>query len=186
MYKGKHYKKTSGFFKSSILMVAVLAMVICIVGASVAFIIASTNDVVNKFTPSSVSCEVEETLNGSTKSNVSITNTGDTDAYIRAMVNITWKNEAGEVYGASQPVVDTDYTIDYADTSNTGWTKGADGFWYYNSVVAPSEKTGVLIETCTTKEGSTPPEGYFLSVEILADAIQENAVTDAWGYGPTI
>ena len=179
----KKYSKHKPFLrKSVVLTISIIALFVFSVGASFAYLIANTDPVVNEFTPGKVTCKVEETLDGRVKKDVKIKNTGNTDAYIRAMVNITWKSADGKVYGASQPVEGTDYTIVYATDTDTGWTyKDKDGFWYYNTVVAPDDYTNVLIESCKLKR--TAPEGYYLSVEILADAVQENAVANAWtGY----
>lgn len=180
MYHGKRCKDGTKrkLLKPSILMLALIVMTVCVVGSSLAYLVADTTAVVNTFTPGSVSSEVKETFENGTKKDVTIKNTGNTDAYIRAMVVITWKDTSGNVYGASQPVAGTDYTISYG----TGWTLGSDGFWYYNEVVAAGESTAVLIESC--EYTANAPDGYTLSVEIIADAIQESAVYEAWGVTP--
>lgn len=164
----------------------ILAVVLAI-GGTLAFIITNTEPVDNKFTPGVVSCVVDEKFDEShkVKSDVKIKNTGNTAAYIRATYVVTWKADNGTV-NAKQPEKDKDYTIIFAD--NTGWIQIGD-YWYFESAVAPEDGvtedglTDVLIETCKLVEGVTPPEGYHLSVEIIASAIQsepKSAVTEEW------
>lgn len=166
----------------------ILAVVLAI-GGTLAYIIANTVSVENKFTPGEVSCEVVEQWEEphKVKSDVKIKNTGNTAAYIRATYVVTWQKEDGTVNG-KMPVAGTDYTIVFAD--NTGWKKIGD-YWYFESVVAPAPEDGVtedgvtdvLIETCKLVEGVTPPEGYHLSVEIIASAIQSepaSVVAEKW------
>lgn len=145
----------------------ILAAVLAI-GGTLAYIIANTVSVENKFTPGEVSCEVLEDFDKITKSNVRIKNTGNTAAYIRATYVVTWQKEDGTVNG-KMPVVGTDYTIEFAE--NSGWELIGD-YWYYTSPVAAGGETGVLIASCKLAEGAAVPTGYHLSVEIIASAIQ--------------
>ena len=158
----------------------ILAVVLAI-GGTLAYIIANTVSVENKFTPGEVSCEVVEQWEEphKVKSNVRIKNTGNTAAYIRATYVVTWQKENGTVNG-KMPVVGTDYTIVFAD--NTGWKKIGD-YWYYTSPVAAGGETGVLIASCKLAEGAAVPTGYHLSVEIIASAIQsepDTVVAEKW------
>lgn len=174
MKKGMHQiprnKKTLTAF------VALVLILCCAVGGTVAWLTTATSPVTNTFTPAHVTTYVEETFNGTQKSNVKVENTGNIDAYIRAAIVFNWVNEAGQVYG--QPVQASDYEIDLnIGTGGTQWTKGSDGFYYYNSIVAPGGKTGDLI-TSLTRVGN-PPDGYDLQVIILADGIQAKGIPGA-------
>lgn len=150
--------------KSMTLLVSLLLAVCLTVGGTLAFLTATDGPVENIFNPSQVTTKVEETLSGTTKSNVMIRNTGDIDAWIRAAVIVTWQNSAGEVYGKA-PVAGTDYTIDKGN-----WLEGEDGFYYWNKPVAPNGLTGNLIDSITP--GNTAPDGYYLNVEIIGSGIQ--------------
>lgn len=162
----------------------ILAVVLAI-GGTLAYIIANTVSVENKFTPGEVRCEVLEdfdkitNFDKITKSNVRIKNTGNTAAYIRATYVVTWQKEDGTVNG-KMPVVGTDYTIVFAE--NSGWKLIGD-YWYYTSPVAAGGETGVLIASCNLAEGAAVPTGYHLSVEIIASAIQSepaSVVAEKW------
>lgn len=179
MYTGKHEqrRKKRRSNRSLVLTISVIALVVCIVGASLAYLFTHSSAITNTFIPSQVSCYVDEKFDGTTKSNVKIENTGDIDAYIRAKVVITWKNAQGNVYGAVPST--SDYTISY---NKTDWFKESDGFWYCKSAVASGAKTPVLINSCT-RTNTTAPDGYELSVEIIAEAIQSvptSVVTEQW------
>ena len=137
------------------------------VGGTLAYIIDQTTGVENTFTPAQVSCEVNGDL--------SITNTGNVKAYIRAMVVVNWMDGDGNVYGTA-PV----YTIE----TNSGWTLDeVTGIYYYNSPVDPDPAKIVTPATVTC--GETAPEGCVLSVEVIAEAIQAEGMgaanaQDAW------
>ena len=151
------------------------------VGGTLAYLSTQTSEVENTFEPSEVKCKVDESFNGTVKSKVSIQNTGNTDAYIRAAIVVTWKDAVnGNVY-PEMPKAGEDYTITIKDAADDNWTKGGDGFWYYEKAVAPGESTDVLIESCAPVANETPA-GYGLNVEILAQAIQAEGDAVA---GPT-
>ena len=76
------------------LLVSILLVFGIAVGGTIAFIMMQTDRKTNTFDPAQVSCEVMEEFNGTVKSNVAVKNTGNTDAYIRAAVNITWMKDA--------------------------------------------------------------------------------------------
>lgn len=158
----------------------ILAVVLAI-GGTLAYIIANTASVENKFTPGEVRCEVVEQFEKphKVKSDVKIKNTGNTAAYIRATYVVTWQKEDGTVNG-KMPVAGTDYTIEFAE--NTGWELIGD-YWYYTSPVAAGGETGVLIASCKLAEGAAVPKDYHLSVEIIASAIQsepKSVVAEKW------
>ena len=151
------------------------------VGSTLAYLITSSEDVENTFTPSYVTCQIVETRfdpNGS-KEGVYVTNTGNIDAYIRAAVVVTWKDaENGNVYGGGKPEAGTDYTIEM----DKGWTYNTtDGFWYCNTAIEPGKDTPVLIKSCYPNADETPA-GYGLNVEILAQAIQATGMTGTQSY----
>ena len=160
------------------LVICLILLLMISVGGTIAFVVTHTSEIRNTFTESVVKCEVDETFKDNVKSNVSIKNTGDTTAYIRAFVNVTWMNESGQV--ASVSPKSTDYMIEY---STSGWLKGSDGYYYYSSPVQPNDKTAVLINSCRLLETASAPDGYYLSVEIVCSAIQStpvSVVSDIW------
>lgn len=179
LYHGKHEKKikNTGLKKSAMLLAALMLIFTVSVGATLAYIIDTDEPITNVFKPSQVACEVVEAFDGSTKSSVKIQNIGNTDSYIRAAIVVTWKDTSGNVYGKA-PVLNDDYSL---EISGTGWTKGADNYYYHNNYVTPDERTSVLI-TESKQLKDCENKDYTLSVEILAEAIQSKPAdaVDSW------
>lgn len=190
---GNHYipthRRRSKRRKQQSLIIAVVAILCSIIAcATIAFVFTNTEPVENTFTDAYVACDVLETFNGTTKSNVTIKNTGEVQSYIRAKVVVTWMSADETKVTALKPVDDTDYVITYADETGvtTNWEKGADGYWYYKIPVNVGDETENLIESCSLKDGANAPDGYYLSVEIVASSIQSTptrVVTEQWNCG---
>lgn len=169
-------RRRSNRKKASFLLTSLILLLTLFIGGTTAFLIAKGNPVTNTFQPSRVASDVHETFENNVKSNVTIANTGDTTAYIRAAIVVTWQDAAGNVYPGT-PVSGTHYTISYG----AGWIL-KDGFYYYTQPVEPGQETAVLINSCSPVEGQTPA-GYGLNVEILGSAIQSvptSVVKDNW------
>ena len=186
MYQGKHYQKDEHVEKRShakkplAALVALVLILGAVVGGTLAYLAARTDAIVNTFNPAKVGITVDENFNGSTKENVKIKNSGDTEVYIRATYVVTWKDATGKEVYPTQPVEGTDYSI--ALNLSEGWVQYG-GYYYYTEPVAPGASTGVLITSCAPVSEKTP-EGYFLSVDVLASAIQSvpaDAAGQAWG-----
>lgn len=181
MYQKEHFygkrKPNIRLNRTAVLIMAVLLLLGAAVGSTVAFLITNTGPVENKFAYASVSCEVKEDFNGNTKKNVQITNTGSTDAYIRATYVVNWVDEQGNIAAA----VPESYSYRLTKNPDSKWIE-KDGYFYYTSPVAPDASTQGSLLTCTVTYPENPE--YTLSVEILAEAIQSEpaeAVQQAWG-----
>lgn len=85
--------------RAGILLLSLLMLVTTVVGGTLAYLVTNTEPVTNTFKPSFVDCEVTEDFNGSTKSNVNVTNIGDTDAYIRVKLVAYRVNDEGQHIG---------------------------------------------------------------------------------------
>lgn len=184
---GKRVMKT----KKPVALVAILVLLCCAVAGTVAYLVTSTGPATNTFTPASVTTQVEEEFDGTTKSNVRIKNTGNIDAYIRVAVIVNWADDKGNVSGT--PVKDSDYVmdlnIDTGTTTNAPWFKGSDGYYYCKTAVKSVKQdtkdcyTPVLIKSCIKATGAQAPAGYDLQVTILADGIQskpDKVVKEVW------
>ena len=95
---------------------------------------------------------------------------------------MTWKNENGDIYG-TKPVLNEDYSFTYNINLIYDWTEGG-LYFYFPDPVDPDAETDWMLYNFKKSETANVPEGYDLSVEILADAIQSepvSAVEEAWG-----
>lgn len=199
MYRGKRVKHGMWRGKSAALVASLVLILGVAVSGVVAFLVDSAGPVENTFLPSKVPPHIVEEFDGTTKSDVQIKNDGDVNAYIRAAVVTNWvkKNDQGgyDVYGVA-PKWNVDYVwypsndSAQAGYNNTDWIQGADGYYYCKSVIEAKEETAILFTKCAPVAGKAP-EGYTLSVEILAQTIQADGqdstgkkpVLIAWGAG---
>ncbi len=195
----REYKNAAPKQKIVLLLFAVLIVAALVTGVTVAFIFDAGEPLKNEFLPGKVSCEVTESFDGTNKEDVKVKNTGDTSVYIRAAVIVTWvKTENGNTVTHSQvPRLGTDFIIDEGDNgnytdyvANEHWVKGADGFWYHLNPVEVGRESCILIKNCHAMDPmpEDAPEGYTLSVEIVATAIQAtpiDAVKVAWDSAVT-
>lgn len=167
--------------KMMTVILSVVLLVAATVGVTVAFLVDKTPSTDKTFVPVYVSCKVQETMDRTTntKTDVAVQNTCDIPAYVRVAIVVTWvSEESGSTYGGA-PVDGRDYVASFSDN---GWIKGTDGFYYCTSPVAAEAVTPVLLRSIAPVDGKAP-EGYVLSVQVVASAIQAEpaeAVTSAW------
>ena len=175
--KPRHGRRL-GWGRQALLLAALALIVMGVVGGTVAYLVTKTDSVTNTFEPGKVSCDIEETFDSpyTEKKEVKVKNTGNTDAYIRAAIIVTWKDADGNI-AATVPQKNVDYTM----SAVNGWYLGNDGYYYYQGIVPPQGETAVLFNSIEAKNNHGE---YTLSVEILAEAIQaspQDVVYKAWG-----
>ncbi len=178
MYHGKRVRVRK-FRKIPVLLASLVVLLCATAATTLAYLATQTEGITNTFIPAEVRNEISEDLDDNTKKDVTVKNTGNVDAYIRAQIIVTWVDEKRNPYGGAVPALGTDYTITWPESSD--WTKGSDGFYYYKQPVAPDDSTTNLFDELKVVENL---EGYRLSVEILSQSIQaepEEAVENAWG-----
>ena len=161
------------FIKSSLLLIAVVALLVAAVGGTVAYLVTNTSRVVNTFTPATVDTEVTDNISGNTKSDVQIKNSSNIPVYMRVAVVANWY-KAGEVVAPWNNYVGLGVTSD--------WTL-RDGYYYYNGTVAAGAEVK-LFDSYTASDG---PEGAHLEMDIISQVIQAeptSAVEGAWGFVP--
>lgn len=187
MYHGKYearhlqrrHKRRSK--KTGMLFLSLLLVIGMVVGGTVAWLSTKSAPITNTFLPSKVACEVKESFDGKTKSNVNVTNTGDIDAYIRVKLVTYRVNDKEQHIGgtASLPTF----------TLGANWVS-YDGYYYYTLPVAPGGSPETNLTESMTLTGSYPDtDGGKQAVDVMAEAIQsvpEDAVQDAWGDGFSI
>ena len=201
--------------KKFMVITAVALLLFVTVGSTLAYIFTKAEPVENTFNPSKVACAVVENNKadknsanivetGSTKTDVKIKNTGNTDAYIRVAVVVNWMSEDGTKVWAQKPVEctcdgehqTTNTACEYSITYATGpdWVDGGDGYYYYTQPVAKGALTDILITNATQLVAKGPVgtdnTQYYLSIEIVASAIQSSGMgatsaQDAWAKAKT-
>ena len=184
----KPSKKVIRWNRSFVVLAALLVLVLGIVGTTLAWLTDKTDALTNNFTYANVSCEVSEKVDKTSKSDVKIKNTGNTDAYIRATYVVTIRDEEGNIlYDAYETEEFKDYMSELENKifDEPPWQKGSDGYWYYMPPVAPDEQTENLFNSRIHSLRIKINEKFaYTYIEILASAVQAmptNAVEEAWG-----
>ena len=179
MYQDAHNEKSGRhgirMNRTAVLLIAVILLISTAVGSTVAFLATKTEPVENSFEYANVSCKVTQNCD-TDGSIVQVKITGTISAYIRAAVVANWMDVNGDIAALDPEGYGYDPTC-----SSDSWARGADGFFYYLSPVAPGASTEGILLACTVI-CPEPPEGT-LSVEVLAEAIQStpaSAVNEAW------
>ena len=154
-----------------LLLVSLVLLLALAVGGTVAWLNTSTSPVENTMIPGKVPITINEKFENGTKRDVSVTNDGNIDAYIRVAIVANAVDAEGNVVAGNKPV----YTI------NTANWQELDGYYYYKGAVAPNGTTEQLFKGGVDVTGG--------ELNILAESIQvlggingETASVYAWGH----
>ena len=181
-HAGKRTSKRPTGRLAAMALATVLLLALTI-GGTVAWLTSKTNDITNTFTPSKVMCAVSEIFDEDTgvKSNVNVTNVGDTDAFIRVKLVTYRTNAEGKHIGGTATVPQF--------IPGEGWEEYG-GYYYYTKPVAPNaQPEKALIGSIRLTSGYPDADGGNQAMDVMAEAIQsqpEAAVKDAWGAGFSI
>lgn len=143
------------FFKSHVkLCIAVLALSLVTVGATLALMVSQSNSVTNQFTAADVDTEINEVLTDGDKQ-VSIKNYGRSDAYVRARIMVSGVKTTDVVIVDDVPEVVEPNKV-YLVMKHNGsdqWMKESgdnntysDDFYYYLDVLKAGQSTNNLLE----------------------------------------
>lgn len=157
-----------------VVLSVILVLSLAAAGATLAFLSTKTEPVDNQFEEAIVTCCVNRTGDV-----FDVTNTGNIHAFIRTAVVINWMDTDGNVRGIAPTDADVEFGL-----NTTDWVILDDGYFYYTSPVAPGQNTADLITSITLK--TSVPQGYYLSVEVIAEAIQAEGVDNVTGIQPIL
>lgn len=191
MYQGKYegkYRKTNvrrsrrrayrG--RMTAMALATVLLLALAIGGTVAWLTAGDTPITNTFNPSKVTCEVTENFDGTTKTNVNVTNTGDIHAYIRVKLVTYRTNAQGQHIGGTAAL--PQFTL------GEGWVQ-YNGYYYYTKPVAPGGKPAANLTNSMTLTGSyNDADGGMQAIDVMAEAIQSvpaEAVGQVWGVSIT-
>ena len=116
--------------------------------------------------PDEVNVSITDEIAEGKKQNVVITNTGNVAAYLRAVIVANWQDATGNIVAA------WDYVpAEFVGLPGTGWTLGADGYYYTSATVEPGENAPALFTSYTPP--STPPvAGAHLVMDVAVQAVK--------------
>lgn len=188
MYQGKYegkYRKTNvrrsrrrayrG--RMTAMALATVLLLALAIGGTVAWLTANGQPITNTFNPSHVTCEVTENFDGTTKTNVNVTNTGDIHAYIRVKLVTYRTNAQGQHIGGTATLP--------TFTPGSGWVE-YNGYYYYTQPVAPNggKPATNLADRMTLTGSYNDADGGKQAIDVMAEAIQSvpaEAVGQVWG-----
>ena len=165
--------------KRPVMLILALALIAAMaIGGTIAYLTTKTGGTVNTFTPSKVSCTVEETFDSANgvKSNVNVKNTGDTTAYIRVKLVSYRANADNQHIGGEAPLP--------SFTLGANWVKYGDYYYCTLPVEAEGKPTTNLTDSMTLTSSYADADGGKQVIEVMAEAIQSEparAVGQAWG-----
>ena len=89
--------------KASALTIAIILILVMAIGGTVAFLVTHTDQIVNTFQPTDVTCEINEEFNdnNTVKTSAVVENTGKIPAYIRVAVVANTVDADDNITGAA-------------------------------------------------------------------------------------
>ena len=144
------------------LLVCITLLLTLPVSGTVAFLIDKPAGITNTFRRVRVQIEVTDTVSSYTKQSPTITNTGDVDVYVRAVVAAFWVKD-GSIVGSWN---EAEYP---ALILNDGWSR-AGGFYYYADPIAPGESA--VLFASYAQPANPPVAGAHLEMDVIAQAVQ--------------
>ena len=183
MYQGKHSasgspradrpaapRRAGSRKKPLTLFVALVLLLTLTVGGSLAWLV-SDDDVTNTMVPGQVPIQINETVSNNVKSDVTVTNNGNIQAFIRVAIIANAVDEQGNVTTVGNK---PSFKV------SSAWT-AIDDYYYYNGIVEPNGTTAPLFTDKVSFDGG--------EINILAESIQVlggrqydgSASVDAWG-----
>lgn len=188
MYKGKYEdkhreeaaapanEKTLRTGRVTAIVMATVLLLALAIGGTVAWLSTKDTPITNTFTPSKVTCEVQEEFNGTVKSDVNVKNTGDIDAFIRVKLVTYRTNNAGDHIGGTAALPKFE--------PGKGWVKHGDYYYYTKPVEPDCAPDAKLIDRITLQSSYQDADGGRQAIDVMAEAIQSvpgDAVQKAWG-----
>ena len=168
--------------KRKVLLIVILSVVLmsAAIGGTLAALNNRSGALENTFQAGSASIVLHEQSSNTAKSSITVENTGNVNVYVRVSLVGYWVGndgtaEEGQIWPGAAAVAGGYNTSD--------WTKNGDGYYYYNSALAPGGITANLASPAFTGNAGDAPNGYHLKIDVLTECIQAagGARAAAWG-----
>ena len=157
------------------LVLSVVFLLLC--GTTLALMLQKTEPIQNNFEPAKVDCLVQETFDGTKKSEITVQNTGNIHAYLRLRLVSYWVDADGKI----GPIPSEMPSVSITDS----WFAGSDNTYYHKTAVASMQSSEELLNAPIVLETKTVSgTTYYQVVEVFAEAIQSvpvSAVQNSWG-----
>lgn len=159
--------------KALTLLLALALLTIAVTG-TIAYLFTNTKSITNVFTTTNVPNTPVEEFNGTTKTSITVQNTGNIAAYVRVKLVTYRVNDNGDHIGGTA-------TIPSFTLGEKWFVK--DGYYYYKLPVQPDATSGNLLGSSITLQEYTDADGGKQVIEVISESIQSvptDAVKAAW------
>lgn len=120
-----------------------------------------------------VDVSITDTVSGKTKSNIVMTNTGNCDAYFRAIIIANWCDADGDIVAPWTGSI----------TTGSGWVYNTkDGYYYYTSAVEPGDTPDAALFSSYTYTDAQKPT-YGVETDKTADHLEMDIAVQALKKG---
>lgn len=139
-----------------------------------------------------VDIDVEDTVDDGVKSDVTITNTGNVDCYVRAAIVGFWTDGKGKIVECWMLSENNTYNIGFNGLPGANWVRGGSNYFYYTGVVKPglqpgqskaSDSVDLLFTSYTEPESPATYPTARLKMSVMVQAISASEgedYRDAW------
>ena len=121
--------------------------------------------------PDDVNVSITDEISGGVKQNVIISNTGNVEAYLRAVIVANWQDADGNIVAAW----DFEPT-EFVGLPGTGWVQKSDGYYYTTTTIAAGADAPTLFTSYTPP--AAPVTGAHLVMDIAVQAV--NTKPTSW------
>lgn len=168
--------------KKSIILIAMVALLLTFtVSGTIAWLVDSTEEVENVFTPAKVETKIEETFADGKKTGITVKNDVDNGSNIPVFVRVS---VSGYYVKDGKIVEPWNGAI---SINSSDWFQGSDGYYYYKKSIAPGVSTSNLLSNGITLEQRV--DGSYLQVNVVHQSIQfepETTVESIWPVDATV
>ena len=172
----KRRRKSTASKKRIVLAITIVLLLSVGVMGTLMYLATKTDTVTNTFEAVNVTCEVQESFDGTVKKDVNVENTSNIDAYLRIKLVTYRVNDNGSKIGGTATIP--------SFALGDGWFE-KDGFYYYRNPVAPGETPAadLIGSDGITLKSYADADGGRQVIEVIAEAIQTepaDVVSEKW------
>lgn len=167
--------------KRKILIVVIVICIIGCMGVSLAYMFKELSPKTASFEKAMITCSTNVLSDNHQINSISVTNTGNTKAFVRIHLSVHMENNDNQIVGAFTSMPYITY-----DTNN--WIKDGDTY-YYRYALNPGDTTHAFLQTAIVLSGTSFNNApAHQTLDILAEAVQAepaNAIEETWGKTAT-
>ena len=175
--------------RKSLFLIAMVALLLTFtVSGTIAWLAASTGELVNTFTPGKIDTELEEEFDNQAKTKIVVKNAEDSTVPVFVRVSVTGYYVKDVLDADNQPTGEVVIVEPWGGLTDgqmgEGWLKGSDGFYYYSTSVAPRASTSNLLKSGINL--LKRDDGSYPVINVVHQSIQYTPVSAVNGAWPAV